>query len=695
MYIRAFRININCGEKNFGFRTSFSRGLNIIRGSNSSGKSTIISSLLYSLGMEELIGGKNELALQYAVREYIEYEGTKWFITESWVTIEIENHKGKIITIKRSITSNSFNSKLARIIDGPNLTKNFIGPESFKFIHDNYSAINEDGFFTYLANFLELKLPDVYDASGKKVKLYLQAIFAALAIEQKRGWTDYIANIPFYSVRDARIKVVEFLLGLDVFEQQTLRAELDFESEALHNEWNSLVKKTTIQARELGLKLENLPLKITSDFDSTSVSTNKTVDGKTHTIAAIVRSLRNKHTQLEQQNNELSNGADRKIITEIESKTEEINRTALNYENALSNLAIHKATLINHSALARQAEEELIKNQTAIKLKKYGAELGLETAKDSCPTCHQHIEDSLSSLNQAGTKMDIETNIKYLESQSKMLSKQEAGLKLKIQDSESAVNELGTRLERARSVLTALRTDVARGTTISRAALKQQIYIDIEIEKIGRFSEELDSLLHEFSSLSEKFKNNQSRRSNLSVDYYSLDDLRKISLFEKMFRANVGEFDYQSAPVGDIEFRIENLLPYLSKIELREIVDSPIEQRRKAQSLRSGDMAQNSSASDFVRLIWSYIMAIYQTSSHPTVTGNHPGLIIMDEPGQHSMATKSQQALFKMLSFSPGLQSIVAASFDDLDAVFKESTDGVEFRYIPLDDKCIAPIDQT
>ena len=692
MYIRAFSINVQCGADSFGFRANFSRGLNIIRGSNSSGKSTIVNSLLYSLGMEELVGGRNEMALQYAVRNYVEYEGKKHFITESNVSIEIENQQGKIATITRAINSDNFSPKLARIVEGPVLTENYSGQVSYKFIHDGYSAVYEEGFFTYLERFLGLNLPEVYDSSGKKVKLYLQAVFAALAVEQKRGWTDYIANIPFYSVRDARIKVVEYLLGANVFEQQAKRAELDLESERLNNEWNGLFKKISIEARELGLTVEGLPARIVSTLDANSVKANKVVDGNSHSLAVFINSLRRKYEQLESKNSEFADGSDKKVIEDIESKTEEINKLAFNYENALSNMAIHKSTLFNHAQIARQAEDELTRNQVALKLKKYGAELGLETAADACPTCHQHIEDSLSGMNQIGSKMDIATNVRYLESQTKMLAKQESGIVLNIKQSELSVKELGGRLERARSVLMALRADATRGTTISRATLKQQLFIEIEIEKIAGFNEELGGLISEFSALADKLKINQESRSTLTTEHYSEADLGKISLFGKMFRANAGAFDYHSAPVSDIEFSFHTLLPYLAKIELREIVDTPSTKEEKTHSIKEGSMAQNSSASDFVRLIWSYILALYQTSSHKTVNGNHPGLIIFDEPGQHSMATKSQQALFKMLSSYPGLQAIVAASFDDSEAAFKESTNGVDFTYIPLGDKCISPL---
>ena len=63
--INGLRINIINKKGLFGNEFTFEKGLNIIRGNNSSGKSTVFQSLLYGLGMEELIGGKNTAALQY------------------------------------------------------------------------------------------------------------------------------------------------------------------------------------------------------------------------------------------------------------------------------------------------------------------------------------------------------------------------------------------------------------------------------------------------------------------------------------------------------------------------------------------------------------------------------------------------------------------------------------------------------
>lgn len=55
------------------------------------------------------------------------------------------------------------------------------------------------------------------------------------------------------------------------------------------------------------------------------------------------------------------------------------------------------------------------------------------------------------------------------------------------------------------------------------------------------------------------------------------------------------------------------------------------------------------------------------------------------------MATKSQLALLQKLSAQTNLQSIVAASFDDSEAAYKEATQNVRFNLIRLGEKAIVP----
>ncbi|MCG9528354.1 AAA family ATPase, partial [Providencia rettgeri] len=245
MKINKFKLIINTENGEYGCDSAFTDGLNIIKGNNSSGKSTLIQAMFYSLGMEELLGGKGESTMPYALRDYIVdsnlKDGKKIPIIESSVYIEISNGNN-IITINRAIKSKTYDTKLVRVINGPYLsTPNNQYSVEYTYLHDKGSAQNiNNGFFRYIESFLGLELPFVSDNKGGEVKLYIQTIFAALFIEQKRGWTDYIANIPYYAIRNVKKRVVEFLLDCETFSNEHAINKVQNEILTLKNEWSEL-----------------------------------------------------------------------------------------------------------------------------------------------------------------------------------------------------------------------------------------------------------------------------------------------------------------------------------------------------------------------------------------------------------------------------------------------------------------------
>lgn len=52
-------------------------------------------------------------------------------------------------------------------------------------------------------------------------------------------------------------------------------------------------------------------------------------------------------------------------------------------------------------------------------------------------------------------------------------------------------------------------------------------------------------------------------------------------------------------------------------------------------TIENFDMKFDSSASDHIRRIWAFTIALLQTSN--AYAGNHSGMLIFDEPGQHSI----------------------------------------------------------
>jgi len=122
MIIRAIKLRIATTAGEFGFKFQFGRGLTVIRGSNSSGKSTLFNCLIYGMGMEELIGGKGEKVLNYAVKDYFMQEETRVQIDMSEILLELENSSGRVVTLRRAIRDAVRHPKLVEVFEGAQLT---------------------------------------------------------------------------------------------------------------------------------------------------------------------------------------------------------------------------------------------------------------------------------------------------------------------------------------------------------------------------------------------------------------------------------------------------------------------------------------------------------------------------------------------------------------------------------------------
>jgi hypothetical protein len=590
--------------------------------------------------------------------------------------------------LRRAIRDNQRNPKLIDILDGRHLTDK---PESFTvrptYLHDAGAAQKAAGFDTFLERFLGFQLPSVPTTSGGETKLYLQAIFAALAVEQKRGWTDYIANIPFFGIRDARTRVVEYLLALDVFKTNAARNHLNTDSVAIAMSWDAAHQSLQRKLNDIGAVVQGVPLKVSALFDPSQVVLQKQVGNEFVSLPTYVGVLRTDYERLSQKAGSSDNAPAAGAQTELEITTRELYRLTNLFETASATSALQRGTVMEYAQLLSEAAGDLARNKTALKLRNLGASnFDVELASGRCPTCHQPVEDSLLTEMAPGPQMDLETNISYLEKQARMLERQIAGSHKVVRETEALLKELSRRIDEGRAKLNALRSDVASDATESRAVVRQQIQIEIEIDQLQKAELEVVNMVQQLSAVAARLKDNQASRTKLPKDYYSDEDRHKIRIFEKLFRANASAFEYESAPIQDIRINDDALVPFLANIELREIGAAGAKGRVAA------DIKADSSASDFIRLILSYLLALHQASSLPGGGGRHPGILLLDEPGQHSMGQSSQRALLQQIASSQALQGIVAASFDESPEVFREVTQGISFTLVDLSEKSIGPL---
>src|SRR5699024_4620154 len=114
-------VKISTPTKEFKPHYEFKEGLNIIYSrKNSIGKSSILSSVFYALGMEQLFNTKkNTQSLPFAFNKKIEdSNGVSHLVKESEIFLEISNGR-KIITVNRSIVSTLVKPSLVSIYEGP------------------------------------------------------------------------------------------------------------------------------------------------------------------------------------------------------------------------------------------------------------------------------------------------------------------------------------------------------------------------------------------------------------------------------------------------------------------------------------------------------------------------------------------------------------------------------------------------
>ncbi|HDT2092449.1 TPA: hypothetical protein RCG86_003771 [Enterobacter roggenkampii] len=677
MIIRGVKFRATTNEGEYGFSFNFARTLTIIRAKNSSGKSTLFNSLLYGLGMEELVGGKNEKSLPYALKEYIEYNDRRILITASEMMLEIESRSGEIVTLRRAIRDAVRDPRLIEVFAGAHLTeKKAFGEARPTYVHDGGGAKRPEGFHLFLERFLDLSLPRVPTTNGGEAKLYLQVVFAALAVEQKRGWTDYIANIPFFGIRDARTRVVEFLLGLDVFETNATRNRLNVESVKIDADWRKLYSELLQETSPLGTAIYGVSSIPSALFKEDEASIRKLAGNSSVPLNEYISQLRSEYATLQKQAEQYHKTSGVEAIHSVTVAMDELQELVMLHERATTFYAEQRRSLKDYENLLVEANEDLERNKTAAKLRDLGAKYDVATAIGKCPTCNQPVDDTLLAGAVTGPQMDLAGNITYLESQRRMLIRQIAGLKSGLQATDLRVIELAARIASKRDLLVAMRGDITSGALESKAIVRRQVQIEVEVEALEKLQITSMELLAKFRLIAERMSVNQATRRGMPKENYSEADIERIRRFQLNFRANAGSFGYESAPIREIEISKDTLIPCLAQMALREI---------------RTDIKSDSSASDFVRLIWSYLLALYQTSTIPSSLGNHPGLLMFDEPGQHSMAVGSQHALLKQLANEASLQSIVAASFDESEEVFRQATQGVQYTLIEWDGKLLQP----
>ena len=648
--IRRLKLFVVTADGDFGTDVSFPDGLVLLRADNTSGKSTCIKAAVYALGLERMFGPANQPPLTPAMTSLLEEGVEERNVLESQVFLEIENDRNESLTICRQVVGSAKDWRLVTVWEGAALSNPGLDkPGKDYFVRDPGSATREAGFHTRLAEFIGWKLPQVMRYDGTDVPLYMECVLPLFYVEQRHGWSSIQATTPrFLQIREVDKKAIEFLLTLDACTRDIERQRLAQEETEIRRAWHLQREENELFANSYGGTVRNLPAEPVAKWPPEIAPLIELYrDNKPITVRQALKADTEALKKIEEE--EIPNAQE--AVSETESQLQDAYRALADSEILEAEIAddiqLEENELKGLEARLEALNEDLKKNQDLERLRGYGATGQLQIATGNCPTCHQHITDSLLSQKQENVVMTVPENIEYIRSQIQTFGRMRSRVSASAQAKQRRLEAAQSRSSETRARIRVLkRTLVADGRIPSIAAVRERVTLEERIERLTTLEEKSVGKLGPFDELSQKWNDVQSRKKSLAADVLSPGDRDKVRELQKSFVSLEQLFGFDSFPTGKLSISLDTYRP-----------------------TREGfDVVYDVSASDNIRTICAYLIGLLEVARN--FSTNHPGLLILDEPRQQNMVwSHFTEVLKRAAEASKFGQQIIVATSDSVEGV--------------------------
>lgn len=669
--------------QHFGRVLDFSSGLNLVVGDNTSGKTTLVECLFYALGMEELIEGKQgNVTLDKAVKKqflYTEQDGNQceWSVKESFVRIQLSNTNEKTITIKRKIVSADNRQDIMYVWESPIMTNMEYEDCREYYIHkrDDHNQDHKEGFYALLAEFADLPIVHVPARNTDKATLYMQTLFTISYIEQKRGWSDFFANIRSYNIINPKQKVVEYIMDYKTNDELVDSIKLKAKRKELESFWETKVTALKNYLAYNGLYTDSLQTEIKKQEKSLDelrlVVRNESIE-----ISTYVDRLKQRIEELEnkQKSSQSGNGNEYylAVIRKYEQHVED-------YKNYCIEIVTEADKLDNIREQLKYIDNEVKRYDSLCRVNNIITTLDVKI----CPTCHQHLPSDMTTQS-ALTSSQIQDSKNMLMMQRSflmpMMKRLEKALKNKEQNKLYLDMQLRKEKEEVKMMASQNNIDLYPLSTSEQFELVDCKTKVATLDEVERNTQEkikqLNLVRNDYIQICGKIKEIG------NIEEEELPTAKMLSAFRKL----LSKFNYTSNNiVNEVFFKDENTTyKYLPVV--------------KHGADNEEEIRADSSASDFIRSIWAYYLTLLTESKR------HPGFLVMDEPCQHSMKEESLQHLFEYCASITDKQTILFCSSQPkteeyeqeeksgnlIEDIVRNLTDkGLHLNYMGIDPKAI------
>lgn len=674
--INRLKIIVKTDSLNFGFDQAFDKKVNFIGSyDNTKGKSSCIQAIYYSLGLEELIGGRKEKTLTSVFRKQLNFNNNTYNVLETDFYLEIENAQKYPITIYRPANKEGHDANLMTIFFG-NIAETLEGKIKSEdmYVHNKDAATSQRGFHRYLEEFIGWELPYVPTYNEADRKLYIQILFSAMFIEQKRGWADLFTTMPNFGIKEPQKRTVEFLIGMETWVNEKKKQELTFKEQSIKNKWKDLHNEVYNDLHRYNSYITGLPTNpeiLHENYMDMLALFKRVSQDNSLSINDYLASLNVQLGELKNQKIAVKDNI-ATLQLELVAKREEEAQLDNLLKTEQEKFQFEKSSLQSLKSSLEIINKDIINNKDVQSVKKLGSVQAFELNKDRCPTCHQDLHDSLLPQDVNFNVMSVEDNIKHLESQKTMLEFAFNSHKKNIETIKENIQIIESNLFSVRRFIRILINDIySHDDNVSETVAYKKITIQNEIEDLKSLQQIVIEKCYAFQSLSDDWKVYLSEKSQLPKDKFTDHDKECIVALEKHFKNNLRQYGYKSiVDFNSIKISEDKLTPISDKFDLKF----------------------DSSASDNIRGIWAYTVALMQTSDE--CHGNHSKLLIFDEPDQQRVIVSDLKALLNsMANYPSDSQVIIGMTLNDEETrAAVKALDQSKCNVIILDDYAITPL---
>jgi hypothetical protein len=242
--------------------------------------------------------------------------------------------------------------------------------------------------------------------------------------------------------------------------------------------------------------------------------------------------------------------------------------------------------------------------------------------------------------------MSVDDNIKHLDAQKDMLEFALDGHKKNKNVIKATIHNFEIRLFTLRRLAKSIRNDLySVNDDLSETVIRKRLEIENKIQNLNNFIEYIKNKKEEFKELSNQWMQYLDDKAALPTNKLSDLDEQKILFLQKSFISNLQNYGYKSVSnLNEVKISKDTYLPITEGF----------------------DMKFDSSASDNIRAIWAFTMGLMQTATN--LGGNHPNILIFDEPDQHSIVIADMEQFFNsIIEFKGACQVLIGITIKDSD----------------------------